>query len=112
MTVKITSKNQIFEVTATVLLLPSDDGYGDRFSRSKATLPFNAEGLVAPIVRRAESNLKLSNPIPLGTLMNQTTRSPRIPFIAVAEIFYRESGGRLSVHVSTVKYYPFEQCEK
>ena len=32
-------------------------------------------------------------------------RSPRVPFIAVAEIGYRESGGRLSCQVATVSLH-------
>jgi PilZ domain len=41
-----------------------------------------------------------------GALMIQKTRrSPRIPFVAVAEISYRESGGRLSCQVSTLSFH-------
>jgi hypothetical protein len=38
-----------------VELGPTDDGYGSRLSGSKATLPVNAEGLVAGIVKSAGS---------------------------------------------------------
>jgi hypothetical protein len=34
-----------------------------------------------------------------------TRRSPRIPFIAVAEIAYREPGGRLSCKVDTLSFH-------
>jgi PilZ domain len=38
--------------------------------------------------------------------MNQTTRrSPRFPFIAVAEIAHRESGGRFSCQVATLSLH-------
>ena len=37
--------------------------------------------------------------------MYQTPRrSPRLPFIAVAEIAHRESGGRLSCQISTLSF--------
>jgi hypothetical protein len=32
-------------------------------------------------------------------------RSPRLPFIAVAEIAHRESGGRLSCQVATISFH-------
>jgi hypothetical protein len=57
-TVKISSKDQIFEATANngySAVLPTDAWYGGRLSRSKATLPVNAEGLVAGIVKATES---------------------------------------------------------
>jgi hypothetical protein len=38
--------------------------------------------------------------------MNQATRrSPRFPFIAIAEIAYRESEGRLSCQVATLSLH-------
>jgi len=38
--------------------------------------------------------------------MYQTPRrSPRLPFIAVAEIAHRESGGRLSCQISTLSFH-------
>jgi PilZ domain len=51
-------------------------------------------------------NLNLSKSIPSGASMRQKTRrSPRIPFIAIAEIAYRESEGRLSCQVATLSLH-------
>lgn len=41
----------------------------------------------------------------MGSLYQTPRRSPRLPFIAVAEIAYRESGGRLSCQVSTFSFH-------
>jgi PilZ domain len=41
----------------------------------------------------------------MGSLYQTPRRSPRLPFIAVAEIAYRDSGGRLSCQVSTLSFY-------
>jgi hypothetical protein len=46
-------------------------------------------------------NLNLSNSIPSGVLR----RSPRIPFIAVAQIAYKESDGSLSCQVATISLH-------
>jgi hypothetical protein len=51
-------------------------------------------------------NLKQSKSIRSGALMSQKIRrSPRFPFITVAEIGYRESGGRLSCQVATLSLH-------
>jgi hypothetical protein len=51
-------------------------------------------------------NLKLSRSIPSEDLMSQKIRrSPRIPFIAVAQIAYRESDGSLSCRVATLNLH-------
>jgi hypothetical protein len=47
-------------------------------------------------------NSKLSKSIPSGQIMR---RSPRIPFIAVAQIAYRESDGSLSCRVATLNLH-------
>jgi hypothetical protein len=41
----------------------------------------------------------------MGSLYQTPRRSPRLPFIAVAEIAYRDSGGRLSCQVSTLSFH-------
>jgi hypothetical protein len=41
----------------------------------------------------------------MGSLYQTPRRSPRLPFIAVAEIAYRNSGGRLSCQVSTLSFH-------
>jgi hypothetical protein len=51
-------------------------------------------------------NLKLSKSIPSGFLMSRKMRrSPRIPFIAVAQIAYSESDGRLNCQVATLSLH-------
>lgn len=41
----------------------------------------------------------------MGSLYQTPRRSPRLPFIAVAEIAYRDSGGRSSCQVSTLSFH-------
>lgn len=41
----------------------------------------------------------------MGSLYQTPRRSPRLPFIAVAEIAYRDSGGRLGCQVSTLSFH-------
>ena len=41
----------------------------------------------------------------MGPLYKTPRRSPRLPFIAVAEIAHRESGGRLSCQISTLSFH-------
>jgi PilZ domain len=41
----------------------------------------------------------------MESLYQTPRRSPRLPFIAVAEIAYRESGDQLSCQVSTLSFY-------
>jgi PilZ domain-containing protein len=51
-------------------------------------------------------NLKLSKSIPSGVLMRRKMRrSPRIPFIAVAQIAYSEFDGPLSCQVATLSLH-------
>jgi PilZ domain len=41
----------------------------------------------------------------MGSLYQTARRSPRLPFIAVAEIAYRDSGSRLSCQVATLSFH-------
>jgi hypothetical protein len=110
-TVKITNKDQIFEATATVRYSRPTMGLAVAFREVKPLFrsmlkDWLQESLNQQNQKPSIDNLKLSKSTPSGALMSQKTRrSPRIPFIAIAEIAHRESGGRLSCQVSTLSLH-------
>jgi hypothetical protein len=110
-TVKIMNKDQIFEATATVLYSRPTMGMAVAFREVKPVFQLILEEWLQQSLSQQNQkpsidNLKQSKSIPSGALMNQKTRrSPRFPFIAVAEIAYRESGGRLSCQVATLSLH-------
>jgi hypothetical protein len=110
-TVKITSKDQVFEATATVLYSRPMMGMAVAFREVKPLFrPILEDWLHQSLNLQDQKpsidNLKQSRSIALGALMSQKTRrSPRFPFIAIAEIAYRESEGRLSCQVGTLSLH-------
>jgi hypothetical protein len=110
-TVKIMSKDQIFEATATVLYSRPMMGMAVAFREVKPVFrsmlkDWLQESLNQQNQKPSIDNIKQSKSIPSGALMTQKIRrSPRFPFIAVAEIGYRESGGRLSCQVATLSLH-------
>ncbi|MDQ1408134.1 MAG: PilZ domain, partial [Acidobacteriaceae bacterium] len=104
--VKITNKDQIFEATATVLYSRPMMGMAVAFREVKPLFrsmlkDWLQESLNQQNQKPSIDNLKLSKSIPSGQKMR---RSPRIPFIAVAQIAY-ESDGRLSCQVATLSLH-------
>jgi len=110
-TVKIMSKDQIFEATATVLYSRTMMGMAVAFREVKPLFrsmlkDWLQESLNQQNQKPSIDNLKLSKSIPSGAVMSQKMRrSPRIPFIAVAQIAYRESDGSLSCQVATLSLH-------
>ena len=105
-TVKITNKDQIFEATATVLYSRPRMGMAVAFREVKALFrsmlkDWLQESLNQQNQKPSIDNLKLSKSIPSG---QKIRRSPRIPFIAVAQIAY-QSDGRLSCQVATLSLH-------
>ena len=98
-TVKITYNDQIFEATATVLYSRPMMGMAVAFREVKP--------LFRSMLRDwLQESLSQQNRKPSIALMSKKTRrSPRIPFIAVAEIAYRESDSRVSCQVSTLSLH-------
>jgi positive regulator of sigma E activity len=110
-TVKITSKDQIFEATATVLYSRPMMGMAVAFREVKPLFrsmlkDWLHQSLEEQNRKPSIDNLKLSKSIPSGVLMTRRMRrSPRIPFIAVAQIAYSESNGPLSCQVVTLSLH-------
>jgi PilZ domain len=98
-TVKITNNGQIFEATATVLYSRPTMGMAVAFREVKP--------LFRSLLRDwlQESLSQQSRKPSIALMSKKIRRSPRIPFIAVAEIAYRESGGRLSCHVAKLSLH-------
>jgi PilZ domain len=109
-TVKIINNDQIFEATATVLYSRPMMGMAVAFREVKPLFrsmlkDWLQESLNQQNQKPSIDNLKLSKSIPSGVLMSRKMRrSPRIPFIAVAQIAY-ESDGRLSCQVATLSLH-------
>jgi hypothetical protein len=110
-TVKIINKNQIFEATATVLYSRPTMGMAVAFREVKPLFRSMLKGWLQESLNQQNQkpsidNLKQSKSIPSGDLLSRKIRrSPRFPFIAVAEIASRESGRRLSCEVSTLSFH-------
>jgi len=110
-TVKITSKDQIFEARATVLYSRPTLGMAVAFREVKPLFrsmlkDWLQESLNQQNQKPSIDNLKLSKSIPSGALMSRKIhRSPRFPFIAVAEIAHRESEGRLRCQVAALSLH-------
>jgi hypothetical protein len=109
--VKIINKDQTFEATATVLYSRPMTGMAVAFREVKPLFrsmlkDWLQESLNQQNQKPSIDNLKLSKSIPSGALMSQKIRrSPRFPFIAIAEIAYRESGGRLGCRVAKLSFH-------
>jgi hypothetical protein len=110
-TIKITSKGQIFEATATVLYSRPMMGMAVAFREVKPVFRSMLKDWLQESVNQQNQkpsidNLTLSRSIPSGASMRQKTRrSQRIPFIAIAEIAYRASEERLSCQVATLSLH-------
>jgi hypothetical protein len=110
-TIKITSKDQVFEATAAVLYSRPMMGLAVAFREVKPLFrsmlkDWLHESLNQQNQKPSIDNLKLSKSIPSGVLMSRKMRrSPRIPFIAVAQIAHRESDGSLSCQVATLSLH-------
>jgi PilZ domain len=110
-TVKIINKDQIFEATATVLYSRPMMGMAVAFREVKPLFrsmlkDWLQESLNQQDQKPSIDNLKQGKSIASGALMIQKTRrSPRIPFIAIAEVAYRDSGGQLSCQVATLSLH-------
>jgi len=107
-TVKITNNDQIFEATATVLYSRPTMGMAVAFREVKPVFrSMLRDWLQVSLDQQNQKpsidNLKQRKPI--GSISQKIRRSPRIPFIAVAEIAYRKSGGRVSCQVSTLSLH-------
>ena len=110
-TVKIMSKDQIFEATATVLYSRPMMGMAVAFREVKPLFrsmlkDWLQESLNQQNQKPSIENLKLSKSIPSGALIGQKMRrSPRFPFIAVAQIAHTDSGGGLGGRVATLNLH-------
>jgi hypothetical protein len=110
-TVKIVNKDQIFEATATVLYSRPTMGMAVAFREVKPLFRSMLKDWLQLSLNQQNQkplidNLKQSKSVPSGDLLSRKIRrSPRIPFIAVAEIAHRDSGGRLSCQVSTLNLH-------
>jgi PilZ domain len=111
-TVKITSKDQVFEATAMAIVLYSRPmAMAVAFREVKPLFRSILEDWLHQSLNLQDQkpsldNLKQTRSIALGALMSQKTRrSPRFPFIAIAEIAYKESEGRLSCQVATLSLH-------
>jgi hypothetical protein len=107
-TVKIMNKDQIFKATATVLYSRPTMGMAVAFREVKPLFlsmlkDWLQESLNQQNQKPSIDNLKQGKSIASGALtIQKTRRSPRFPFIAIAEIAYRDSGGQLSCQVATL----------
>src|ERR1700693_143017 len=110
-TVKIINKDQIFEATATVLYSRPMMGMAVAFREVRPLFrsmlkDWLQQSLEEQNRKPSIDNLKLRRSIPSGDLMSQKIRrSPRIPFIAVAQIAYRDSDGSLRCQVATLSLH-------
>jgi hypothetical protein len=110
-TVKIMNKDQIFKATATVLYSRPTMGMAVAFREVKPLFrsmlkDWLQESLNQQNQKPSIDNLKQGKSIASGALTIQKTRcSPRFPFIAIAEIAYRDSGGQLSCQVATLSLH-------
>jgi hypothetical protein len=98
-TVKITNNNQTFEATATVLYSRPTMGMAVAFRKVKPVFRSMLKDWLHQSLE--EQNRKPS----IASMSRKIRRSPRIPFIAVAEIAHRDSGGRTSGQVSTLNLH-------
>jgi len=107
-TIKITSKDQIFEATATVLYSRPMMGMAVAFREVKPVFrsmlkDWLQESVTQQNQKPSLDNLTLSRSISSGASMRQKTRrSPRIPFIANAEIAYGAFEEPLNCQVATL----------
>jgi hypothetical protein len=106
------SKGETFEATATATVLYSRPamGMGIAFREVKPIFQSILEEWIQQSLNQQNQRPSIdnwkSNLIPSGALMSQKPRrSPRIPFIAVAEIAYQDSGGRVSCQVTTLSLH-------
>jgi hypothetical protein len=98
-TVKIMNNNQTFEATATVLYSRPTIGMAVAFREVKPVFRSMLKDWL-------HQSLEEQNRKPTISLMSRKTRrSPRIPFIAVAEMAHRDSGDRVSCQVSTLNLH-------
>jgi hypothetical protein len=110
-TVKIMNKDQIFKATATVLYSRPTMGMAVAFREVKPLFlsmlkDWLQESLNQQNQKPSIDNLKQGKSIASGALtIQKTRRSPRFPFIAIAEIAYRDSGGQLSCQVATLSLH-------
>jgi hypothetical protein len=110
-TVKIINKDQIFKATATVLYSRPTMGMAVAFREVKPLFrsmlkDWLQESLNQQNQKPSIDNLKQGKSIASGALtIQKTRRSPRFPFIAIAEIAYRDSGGQLSCQVATLSLH-------
>jgi hypothetical protein len=98
-TVKITNNNQTFEATATVLYSRPTMGMAVAFREVKPLFRSMLKDWLYQSLE--EQNRKPS----IALMSRKIRRSPRIPFIAVAEIAHRDSSGRLSCQVATLSLH-------
>jgi hypothetical protein len=98
-TVKITNNNQTFEATATVLYSRPTMGMAVAFREVKPLFRSMLKDWLYQSLE--EQNRKPS----IALMSRKIRRSPRIPFIAVAEIAHRDSNGRLSCQVATLSLH-------
>jgi hypothetical protein len=109
--VKIMNKDQIFKATATVLYSRPTMGMAVAFREVKPLFrsmlkDWLQESLNQQNQKPSIDNLKQGKSIASGALtIQKTRRSPRFPFIAIAEIAYRDSGGQLSCQVATLSLH-------
>ena len=106
-TVRILSKDQIFEATATVLYSRPMMGMAVAFREVKPLFrsmlkDWLQESLNQQNQKPSIDNLRLNKSIPSGQKMR---RSPRFPFIAVAQIAHTDSGGSLGCRVATLSLH-------
>jgi positive regulator of sigma E activity len=110
-TVKIINKDQIFEATATVLYSRPTMGMAVAFREVKPLFrsmlkDWLHQSLNQQNQKPSIDNLKQRKSIVAGALITQKIRrSPRFPFVAVAEIAHRGSGGCLSGYVVTLSLH-------
>jgi len=110
-TVKIMNKDQIFKATATVLYSRPTMGMAVAFREVKPLFrsmlkDWLQESLNQQNQKPSIDNLKQGKSIASGALtIQKTRRSPRFPFIAIAEIACRDSGGQLSCQVATLSLH-------
>jgi hypothetical protein len=95
-TVKITNNNQTFEASAAVLYSRPTMGMAVAFREVKPLFRSMLKDWLYQSLE--EQNRKPS----IALKSRKIRRSPRIPFIAVAEIAHRDSGGQLSCQVATL----------
>jgi len=109
-TIKIVNKGRTFEATATVLYSRPTMGMGIAFREVKPIFQSILEEWIQQSLSQQNQRPSIDNwkssSIPSGAFMIQKPRrSPRIPFIAVAEAAYKDSGGRVSCQVTTLSLH-------